>query len=107
MAKIAHADRIGRQSHGDDFCGEKQRTGYVDDRVDGEEDSQQRDDETASGSESQPRARSGAYRRCAHDRDGKHHGIDDSIKNVGGIVHELEMLPAFPRRFGWRWQSPA
>src|SRR4030095_2140990 len=83
-------DSIGNQSHGDDFGGKNQWTRDVDDRVDGEEDGQQRDDEAANGRESQPQARSGEYRGCAHDRDSKHYGVDDSIKNVGGIIYELE-----------------
>ena len=55
-AKNCCTDRIGDQSYGDDFCGKNQWTRDVDNRVDGEEDGQQRDNEAANGRESQPEA---------------------------------------------------
>src|SRR5207253_8619467 len=83
-------DEIGCESHRNDFCGEKQRVRHINDRIDGEEDGQQTYRETASRRDAQPGASSGSNRSRACDRDCKHDGIDNSVKNVGGVVHELK-----------------
>src|SRR5436190_1565246 len=90
--KNRKADHIRNYCHADDFGRENQPTRNIDDWIDSEEDRQQGDNEAADRGDSQPKSCILSHSARAGNRDSEQNEINDSIENVGGIVHELKCL---------------
>src|SRR5437773_12329275 len=90
--KNRKADHIRNYRHADDFGRENQPTRDIDDWIDSEEDRQEGDNEAADRGDSQPKTCILSNSARAGNRDSEQNEINDSIENVGCVVHELKRL---------------
>ena len=90
--KNREADRIRNHRHANDFGRKNQPTWHIDDWIDGEEDRQQGHSKAAERGDSQPKSCTLSHSARARNRYGEQNKINDSVENVGGVVHELKCL---------------
>ena len=84
------ADRIRDCGYGNNLHGETQRARNVNDRIHCKKNREQRDTGATNRGDSQPDRRTGPNRAGAKDRNREHHEVNDPVKNIGGVVHQLK-----------------